>query len=72
LILLIVPGTRIASAKAAALGAGGKVTLQVRDRTGEGHIKIETGNLFFDPVRYRPMAAQVIDLKTSVMSLDGA
>jgi hypothetical protein len=54
------------------LAAGEEMTLLVQDQTGKGSTKVETANLFFDPVRYRPMAAKVMGLKESAVSLDGA
>src|SRR5258708_16634911 len=54
------------------LAAGEEMTLQAQHQAEQGSAKVKTANLFFDPVRYRPMAAKVTGLKESAVSLDGA
>lgn len=53
------------------LAGGNSVKLSTRQGETEIHTNIETKNLFFKPVHYRPMAAKVIGLKKNMVSLDG-
>lgn len=54
------------------LAAGRMATVSARLNGQEGSVSIATSNLFFEPVRYRPIPAAVTGLAKNVVSLDGA